>query len=168
MNSRLSPVGVEHALAQGRIMAPILAARPDLALFCSPLIRTRQTAARALAPRLGQIRYDARLMEVGMGDWEGRMHADIDAERAAAGGPATEGFAKYFHAPNGESFDALRNRARLFLDELQGPSVIVAHGIFNKVLRGLVLGLDAAGMEALDHRQGVVTHILDGRETRME
>ena len=167
MNSRLSALGRDHAAQQGRILAPILAERPGIDIFCSPLDRTRETAAIALGAHFARAVFDDRLKEVAMGAWEGRLHADIDAERAASGEPVTQGFDKYFNAPGGETFDDMRARAQSFLDDLSRPAIVIAHGIFNMVFRGLVLGLDYRGMERLDHDQGVVTHIHDGQETKL-
>lgn len=128
----------------------------------SPLRRTRQTAELALTPAGLIPRFDDRLKEIGMGAWEGRLYADILAEA-----PGTLDVLSVFDlclASPGEGLDGLTARISSFLSGLDGPAVIVSHGIALSVLRGLVLGLDRAGMAATDRSQGVVTEIRDGRE----
>lgn len=72
---RLSPRGVEEARAAGRF----LNGAPVAALYCSPLLRTRQTAReiRAFHAHL-PLRRSAHLLEV-FNAFEGRPSAEVDA-----------------------------------------------------------------------------------------
>lgn len=67
----LSELGREQALA----WRPFFATRPLDAVWCSPLQRTRQTAALCL----GQDRAEAveDLREISLGEWEGLLKKDI-------------------------------------------------------------------------------------------
>ena len=61
----------------------------------------------------------------------------------------------------------MQTRASAFLGSLDGPSVIVAHGIINAVMRGLILGLTRAETGRLEHEQGVVLRLEAGTETTL-
>lgn len=156
--SQLTELGQMQARAQGRILAR-LDLPDEVAVFASPLKRTRQTAALALGPLGFEPEFDDRLKEVAMGAWEGRMWDDLLAEQGGQFDDRTV-FDLCVGSP-GESLDMLAERIGDFLSGLTRPTVIVSHGIALSVLRGLVLGLDRDGMAATDRRQGVVTEIRD-------
>lgn len=161
-NSVLTEAGRGHARAQGRILAG-LDLPEGIAGFVSPLVRTRQTAALALAPIGLQPRFDDRLMEIGLGSWEGHMYTDMvasDPERLAR----MTVFEMCFASPDGETEADIRQRIGAFLDDLEGPAVIVSHGIALTILRGIIHGLDMDGMAALDRDQGVVIELAGGQE----
>ncbi len=119
----------------GRAQAAELAERAAgygfAALWCSPLLRARETAD-VVAARIGlQPREDARFMETDAGDWTNRSFADVIAE-------APESFAAFANAepdfafPGGESFVAQEERVGAALDEVeQGelPALVVCHGM---------------------------------------
>ena len=119
----------------GRTQAAELAERAAgygfAALWCSPLLRARETAD-VVAARIGlQPREDARFMETDAGDWTNRSFADVIAE-------APELFAAFANAepdfafPGGESFVAQEERVGAALDEVeQGelPALVVCHGM---------------------------------------
>ncbi len=165
--SHLTPLGRAQAAAQGRILAPILVARPDMRLVCSPLIRTRQTAELALAGALERVTYDPRLAEVHMGDWEGHLRADLEPHHPILRDPHTAVLAQCVQAPNGEDFEALHARVADFLTGVEGPTVVVSHGITGAVLRGILMGLDFDGMADLDHGQGCVYVLENGTEVAL-
>ena len=75
-------------------------------------------------------------------------------------------FLRNYHAPNGESFDAMCARVQSFLNDLTGPTIISTHGITSRVLRGLVLGLDQEGMRTMQGGQGCVFLLKDGEQRR--
>lgn len=166
--STLTPLGVRQAEAQGRILTPIRAATPQLRLYCSPLIRTRETARHAL-PDIDdrQIMFDPRLAEVSMGAWEGHLRVDLEKDHPILADPLTSVFAQCLSAPGGERFEDVLARVEAFLETIDGPSIIVTHGITGAVLRGVLLGLDFDGMSALDHGQGCVYRIDGGTEVAL-
>jgi broad specificity phosphatase PhoE len=101
------------------------------ALWCSPLLRARETAdAVAAATGLEPVE-DERLMETDAGDWTDRLFADVraeDEERFDAFASADPGFA----FPGGESFTEQEDRVEAALAEIeQGalPSLVVCHGM---------------------------------------
>jgi len=121
--------------ATGRSQAVELAERAAgygfVALWSSPLLRARETAA-VVADRLGLApREDARLMETDAGHWTDRLFTDVSAE-------APELFAKFatgdstFAFPGGESFAHQELRvAAAIADVEQGPlpALVVCHGM---------------------------------------
>jgi probable phosphoglycerate mutase len=165
-DSDLTETGRAQARRQGEILVAIAPDPDNFSFHVSPQGRARQTARLALSGLGQEPQVDPRLMEVGFGQWEGLTKAEIDA-RWPANGDCTDPFAWHFTAPDGERFEALCARAQSFLDDLAGPAVIVTHGITSRVLRGLWLGLDMAGMAAIEGGQGVVYHMSQRRQVRI-
>lgn len=168
--SRLTDFGRAQARAMGAVLAREIADPSQLTAFTSPLERARDSAALALAP-LGLVATpDARLQEIGLGAWEGLTAPEAYARFPWAEGPRrADPFRWHFMAPGGETLAEISARLAAFLADLgDGPAVIVSHGIALRVLRGLCLGLDVAGMEALPGGQGVVWRIRDGRHEVLE
>ena len=160
-DSPLTPLGVTQAETQAQLLAPELdqIKNEPVGLFVSPLGRALQTAQIALAGR--EFVTDDRLSEIGTGLWEGRLRDDVTAGSHIDGGDLM----LYASAPQGEGFDRFEARILAFLNDLEGPSVIVSHGLLGKVLRGLVQGLDRDGMDRLNNLQGCVYVLENGTET---
>jgi broad specificity phosphatase PhoE len=101
-----------------------------VALWCSPLLRARETAD-IVARRIGLTpREDPRLMETDAGEWTDRSFADVQAEAPAE-------FERFVHGdptfafPGGESFAQQGVRvAGAFHDikRAEAPALIVCHG----------------------------------------
>jgi broad specificity phosphatase PhoE len=125
--------------ATGREQAIDLAERASAhdfaALWCSPLLRARETAD-TVAERIGlEPREDPRLMETDAGDWTDRLFADVVAEDP-------DGFAGFingdpgFAFPGGESFAQQGARiAAALADVEQGdlPALVVCHGVVIRI-----------------------------------
>lgn len=167
LDSRLTGKGRDQAAEMGAILARELAGCAGITAVTSPTIRATETAEIALAPLAVAAVRNTRLVEVGLGDWEGLTHAQIAARwPQSRTSRDRDPFGWHFTAPGGERFDDICARLQEFADDLdqrEGPVVIVAHGIALRVLRGLLLGLDRAGMAALPGGQGVVWRIADGQ-----
>ena len=162
--------GIAQAEAMGAALALALGSRPDVDLWVSPSGRTLQTAAIAgehLGHDFFDWRRDARLLEIDVGDWEGRTYADIVAES----GPIVDAERRLFSvaAPNGEWFPAIAARLQSWLGDLDPsrPVLAISHGITARVLRGLLSGgRDWHGVAVADDApQGTVFRIVDGVET---
>ena len=158
LDSPLTGRGVAQAHAMGEVLRREgVAALPA---FTSPQGRAARTADLALGP--GRARRDARLREIGVGSFEGRLLSELIAEHPflfAEDGPLDW----YFEAPGGEGWGGLHRRVAAFLADLAEPSVVVCHGITARMLRGLALGLDRGGMLELPGGQGAVWRDADGR-----
>jgi broad specificity phosphatase PhoE len=119
----------------GRAQAAELAERAAgygfRALWCSPLLRARETAD-IVASRLDlEPKQDARLMETDAGDWTDRTFADVRAQAPeqfdafAAGDPG-------FAFPGGESFAQQEERVSAALGAVERgalPALVVCHGM---------------------------------------
>ncbi|MEO0665906.1 MAG: histidine phosphatase family protein [Pseudomonadota bacterium] len=167
LNSPLTELGRAQALAQGRILAGL-----DLTGFqaiCSPLGRTIETAGLAVAPIMERIRTDGRLREIEVGAWSG-LQRDTLGVGYDPTDPPGETLSLYDMAPEGEGLARLEIRCRDFLDSLEGPAVLITHGITSRMLRALCLGLVREELETLPGGQGNVFHVKDGvqRELRAE
>jgi probable phosphoglycerate mutase len=166
----LTRAGIAQAEAMGVALAASLGPAPDRDLWVSPSGRTQQTAA-IVGEHLGRPffdwRTDARLLEIDVGDWEGRYYADIVAES----GPIVDAERGLFAVPppNGEWFPAIAARLSAWLADLDPvrPVLAISHGITARVLRGLLVGGDDwHGVKvAANAAQGTVFRIVDGVET---
>lgn len=133
------------------------------AFWTSPQGRAFQTAAIAFAGHASLIRTDDRLREIGVGAWSGKLRDAL---------PLPDGpnplLAQYDLAPDGEGLAAVKARCAAFLADLQGPAVIVTHGITGAVLRALIIG-DRAFHDPSPHAgQGCVLHLKDGVQRMLE
>ena len=164
VNSPLTDKGRAQAARQAELLGGC-----DLtgfAAYSSPQGRAFETAAIAVARQIGTIRTDDRLREIGVGDWQGRLRAELMAENPVpetADGP----IAMYEHAPGGEGFARLEERCRSFLADLTGPAVLVTHGITSRMLRAIILGVGPSGLADLPGGQGVVFHLSDGQQRQL-
>ena len=166
----LTRAGIAQAEAMGAALAEILGPAPDRDLWVSPSGRTQQTAA-IVGEHIGRPffdwRTDARLLEIDVGDWEGRYYADIIAEA----GPIVDSGQGLFSVPppNGEWFPAIAARLTDWLASLDParPVLAISHGITARVLRGLLVGGDDwHGVKvAANAAQGTVFQIKDGVES---
>lgn len=130
------PVGLDDT---GRAQAVDLAERASAhgfaALWCSPLLRARETAD-VVAERIGLgPREDPRLMETDAGDWTDRLFTDVHTE-------APEAFAGFiggdpsFAFPGGESFAQQGVRVAAALADIERnvlPALVVCHGVVIRI-----------------------------------
>ncbi|HLH15247.1 MAG TPA: histidine phosphatase family protein [Solirubrobacteraceae bacterium] len=117
--------------AQARELAERAAGYGFRALWCSPLLRARETAD-AIAARIGlRPLEDARLMETDAGDW-----TDLTFEQVIAEAP--DAFAAFadadpdFAFPGGESFAQQEVRVSAALANVEAgelPALVVCHGM---------------------------------------
>ncbi|HEY2719866.1 MAG TPA: histidine phosphatase family protein [Solirubrobacteraceae bacterium] len=111
-------------------------------LWCSPLLRARETAD-AVAARIGlEPREDPRLMETDAGDWTNRSFTDVRAE-------APELFDAFaaahpdFAFPGGESFVQQEERVGAALDDIEKgplPALVVCHGMVIRAALSVRIG----------------------------
>jgi broad specificity phosphatase PhoE len=121
------------------------------ALWCSTLLRARETAEIVSAGIGLEAKPDARLMETDAGDWTDRPFSEVQPE-------APELFEKFFTGdpsfafPGGESFAQQEVRVDAALREVEAgalPALVVCHGM---VIRA---ALSARGGEWLPNGQRV-------------
>lgn len=169
----LTRAGFAQAEAIGAALASHLGQKPALDLWSSPTGRALQTLAVA-AEHLGldwhSARADARLNEMDMGEWSGRLYAEIDA---ATGGFVDRRAGLFTRCPpGGEWYDAIARRLRSWLEETseeRADRLIVMHGISSRVLRGILTGApdrpECGAPVAQPLPQGSVVCIENGVET---
>ena len=168
LNAPLTELGVAQAVAQRNIMTG-----QDLSGFrvlSSPSGRAVETAAIALGPLVTEITTDPDLREVGVGEWTGRLRAElIDPTEWQV---TTDGVLElYDMAPGGETLAGLEARCSQFLARLEGPHVLVTHGITSRMIRALALGhgpnVTLEALADMPGGQGVVYHVKKGRQKRL-
>ncbi len=142
LDSILTTLGHEQAAA----VAPVLAALGPDRVLSSDLRRAVDTAEVVGAACGLPVKFDARLRETHLGDWQGRTVADIDRDHPGA--IAAWRSDPTWAPPGGESRVDVVARARPVVDELDAeladpPTesstvLLVAHG---GLIAGLVTGL---------------------------
>ena len=161
MESMLTERGVWHAGEQAKIMKPILEECPRC--IVSPLLRARRTAEIALGDT--PFEFDPRLMEIDAGSWQGLYYDEVIAGFPDLVNDQMTAMELFSNAPDGEGFAAFKTRIRTVLEEVDEPTVIVAHGLWGQVARGALRGIDDEATRRLDNLQGVVYLLEDGSET---
>ncbi|OYW13932.1 MAG: phosphoglycerate mutase [Sphingomonadales bacterium 32-65-25] len=169
----LTRSGIAQAEAMGAALRETLGEAPDRDFWVSPSGRTQQTAA-IVSEHLGvpffDWRQDTRLLEIDVGQWEGRYYADIVAD---LGEHIVCPDRRLFRVPppGGEWFPEIAARLTDWLAEIDmtRPLLVISHGITARVLRGILVGgQDWQGVPvAADAPQGTVFHIRDGAETML-
>ena len=160
----LNEKGRAQAARNGAALRDKIGAR---AVFVSsPLVRATETLEIARAAMgLPKKRYalDDRLIEIDLGDWNGKTYEEI-----AAGDPGVherrEKEKWAFRTPGGESYAEAARRVREFLTALDRPAVIAGHGASGRILRAYLLGLKPSRTPHLPAPQDRVFEILRGRE----
>ncbi len=169
-DSPLTARGRAQARAHGALLKTLIEKPAAWCVVASPLGRTMDTARLACA-ELGlpeaAIETDPRLMEIAYGEWEGLTWTEAEArypDRWAARERDHWGFA----APGGESYEMVAVRARAFLGEARGNTIVVSHGGTGRVLRGLYSRLEPSEMRTLEQPQDALHRLTQGTITRID
>lgn len=117
---------------------------PFAAFYSSPLKRAFKTAQAIDRYHNLEIKKDKRLIEIDMGDWEGRSWADIEEEGTAMFRIWNESPGE-FQAPNGESIRGVCDRMWAAAQDIaranEGQTVcVVSHGCAIRTLLCRALG----------------------------
>jgi len=149
------PLGVAGT-HEAALVAERLAGDPRLRpvrIVTSTLGRARQTAEAIAAATGAPMEEDARLIEIGQGEWEGRTHAELevdDADRYLAWRTAP-GIRR---PPGGEAIEAATRRVTELLAELvadeRWPTCVVSHGGTLRILADALLVLGGLEARAFD------------------
>lgn len=171
--AELTPKGIEQARALGRRLH-----QEDLhfdAVYCSPAIRTQQTARYAFeeAGQTPHITLIPSLQELSQGDWEGLVRetvfgrADIAAALAADNWNLIPGYER-----KGESQAMVAARMGSWLEAIieqqKGTIAAFTHGMAIKFLLTDQFGydrqtayqmpMDNTGISTITYRNGILTH----------
>jgi len=162
-DSPLTSRGIEQADQVAHLLRDAL--HNDDQLFqmqISPLGRVRQTADRVQAKVPLRYIEDDRLVEVTTGSWDGMTRFEIDNEFPGHL-DGSNAFDWYFRAPDGESFDDVCKRATSWISDIRHPTIAISHGLFGRILRGVLLGLSKREMLELPVPQDGFYRLADGR-----
>lgn len=159
-NSALTKRGLKQAHGIGMLLRQLIGAGDGIPIIASPLERALRTAEAICGP-LGRdsacLPTDDLLKEISFGRWEGMTFAEI-----AAADPGNwrrfEQDRWDFAPPGGESYAMMAERVRQWLHDSSAikEKIVVAHGEFGRVLRGIYCGMTPDEMFALDVPQDVV------------
>ena len=168
MDSPLTPLGLDQARRNAGLLRSLAGDLAGFSLISSPLGRARRTAevigeALSMTPV-----FDPRLVEIGLGEWDGLTFDQINAQKAGAW-DRSHLDKSLFGAPGGETYEAMVDRLSACLMELKRPTIVISHGVAIRFLRGLFLKLDRAGIFGLQpSRQDGVFRLLDGQVDFLE
>ncbi len=150
--------------AQARAVADAIRAEvaADFTFVVSPLQRARQTMgyiaeALALAPQ--RVLLEPAVKELGFGVWEGKPFWELKASPLYPAHPED----RYSWRPDrGESYEDGHTRISDWLDTLDRPTVVVAHGAIGRCLIAELAGLPKRDAVELVMRQGFYCRLADG------
>lgn len=150
--------------AQARAVADAIRANvaADFTFVVSPLQRARQTMgyiaeALALAPQ--RVLVEPAVKELGFGVWEGKPFWELKASPLYPAHPED----RYSWRPDqGESYEDGHTRISDWLDTLDRPTVVVAHGAIGRCLIAELAGLPKRDAVELVMRQGFYCRLADG------
>lgn len=170
LESDLTPLGRQQAAAMGDLLFDLVRRDPlaDWRIVASPLRRARDTA-ETIGARLGlPVAFDERLVEIDVGEWSNRLREDVRGENPHLTGDDAWGF----HAPGGETYEAMMSRIADWLAEQaaepQRRLIVVSHGVAGRLLRGAYAGLSKAQTLAQDIPQDAVFRLMAGQIDRFD
>lgn len=168
MDSPLTPLGLDQARRNAELLRSLIGDLAGFTLISSPLGRARRTAeiigeALSMTPV-----FDPRLVEIGLGEWDGLTVDQINQQKPGAW-DRTRLETCLFDAPSGETYESMAERLSDCLAELKRPAIVVSHGVTIRFLRGLFLTLDRAGIFGLQpSRQDGIFRLMDGQVDFLE
>jgi probable phosphoglycerate mutase len=167
---QLDPPLSDAGRQEARLVAARIAVEDGLRparIVASSLARAHETA-QVIGEAVGiAVELEPRLMEIGAGEWEGRTHAELEADdgeryRAWRSSPDSS------PAPGGEPVAVATQRVRALLTELSAaaawPILLVSHGGTLRILARLLLDLGHDRALELDvDNASISVAIRDGR-----
>ena len=135
---------------------------PKFHFAVSPLLRARQTMgyiAESLSLEPEQIAIVPEVKELGFGVWEGKPFWELKSSPVYPAHPED----RYDWRPDmGESYADGHSRIDQWLDTLDGPTVVVAHGAIGRCLISEITGLPKRDTVELVMRQGFYCKLANG------
>jgi probable phosphoglycerate mutase len=170
VDSPLTELGLRQAEAVGRRLGELVGRERGWRIVSSPLGRARRTA-QIVARHLGadDVEIDPRLIELSWGEWDGKLRSEL-----AAAHPDTFGRTNWaFHAPTGETHEAMCERLMDWLSELppepERRVIAVSHGVTGRILRGVYANLAPDEVVVTqDVPQDAVFRLADGAIERID
>lgn len=165
----LNDTGRAQAARNGFALRADIAAPDRLHYVASPLSRCRETMEIIRSGlRLPAQRYaiDDRLIEIDLGDWNGKSQDEIEIETPGAFA-AREADKWNYVVPGGESYAAAAARVREFLLTLDRSTLVIGHGATGRLLRAYLTGRKRDAVAHLKAPQHVAHRLARGRETEI-
>lgn len=139
-DAELTELGRQQALQWSREFANV----PLRTIFCSDLIRTRETAD-IIAQKCGAvIRLAPQFREINLGDWEGLKIDDLRFSHPLEYQKRGSNLI-HFRPPHGENFKDVADRVVPYFDEAvrtsPGDLLIIGHSGVNRILLCHILGV---------------------------
>lgn len=134
LDSKITKKGIDDAISLSERLKDVDFER----VISSPSERTMHTAQLVIGEKPIMVETDERLMEIHLGDWQGKVEEEIQREHP-------EQFHAYWNEPStyvssgGESFFEVKERITTFFKELSestldGNVLIITHGVVIKAL----------------------------------
>ncbi|MEK2098916.1 histidine phosphatase family protein [Vibrio parahaemolyticus] len=166
-NSSLTSKGSDQARRVGTTLKQYVENRP-FRVYSSTLgraLQTSQIVCEELNYSYENLNKEPRLKEFSLGEWEQRTIPSLEQEIPNL--LAQNDW--YLQAPNGETYESVRERLSSWLSDVAHDEdiVVVSHGLTGIVLRGLLLGMDYTQVWQQDLPQDAFFIIEDGRITRV-
>jgi probable phosphoglycerate mutase len=168
-DSPLTARGRQQSVAVAAILRDFISVNRPPLFIASPLGRARATMEIILEALRLPLRYtvDARLVEMDLGEWTGR-HDDEVVTSDRARWEEREKDKWNVPIPGGESYAMVAARAQDWFLSLTEECVVVSHGGFGRILRGLYGGLNWQEMSALEEPQDCVFRLQMGSIVRLD
>ena len=164
IDTDLNETGHKQAEAMARRLAQEVSDPSEYRFVTSPLKRTKQTMSyslKALGLPEDHADEDEALAELNFGEWEERRWPELNE---AGVDPAKDPVHYHNWRPEGgESYADARERVGKWLESLDRPHIVVAHGGISRVVRGLVFGLEPREIVQLKVPQTRFFRIADGK-----
>lgn len=148
LNISLNDTGRSQAARNGGVLAQMIGDSACFDYVSSPLSRASETM-EIVREQLGldplAYRTDARLKEIHVGDWQGRLACEIFGEMAdgnAGRGKGSDRWTFVHPGSNGESFAILSTRTLDWFAGIEQDTIAVTHGGVLRCLQKHLLGLD--------------------------
>jgi broad specificity phosphatase PhoE len=139
---------------QAERTAGLLSQQKIRCVYASPLLRARQTAEAITKPHGLDVKIVDSLIEVDVGDWEGRSWKEISVSepvqyRQFMADPAEHGYA------GGENVNDLYRRVQPAMEQLLASNlgeqiVVVGHNLVNRAFLGQLIGLSLAQVRSVN------------------
>ena len=166
----LTELGRAQAHSVGLILKRELGDARGYAFVSSPLARavaTMKIARQAMSLPEDGFATDERLKEIDLGAWD--QLTDAEARTLDPDFYDRRMADKWdVRLPGGENYADVAARATAWMGGLKADTFAISHGAFTRILRGLLLGLDARAMSELDEPQGVVFRVTGSQVTRLD
>ncbi|RKO70634.1 histidine phosphatase family protein [Sphingobacterium puteale] len=146
---------------QAKRMQQLLEGHNFEGVFCSPLIRARQTAEIA-SGAVHELQVDNRLIEIDFGQWEGKCSPDFIAEDPQAWENWLQSPEDYAAGRVGETGRQVIDRVKSFYDDIlqryDGKTVlIVGHNGINRLFLAYQLGMPLANYRRIVQENSALT-----------